>query len=116
MRRERGVATVQAVAVVALLALVAVGCLQVALVVGLRQRAAAAADLSALAASRASVEGDDPCAVAAEIARENGATLRDCVMDADVATITVGVESPHWSVGHWFSEQRARAVPVWYLG
>lgn len=115
MRREDGVATVQAVGIVALLAVLAFGCLQVALAVGLRQRAAAAADLAALAASRASVEGGDACGVAAEIARENGATLRDCQMAADVATVVVRADGPRWSVGRWASEQRARAVPAWYL-
>jgi len=115
VRRERGVATVQAIAVVALLAIVAFGALQVALVIGLRQRAAAAADLAALAASRASVEGDDPCAVAEEVARENGGRLRDCDMSADVATVRVRAQGPRWSLGRWATEQRARAAPSWYL-
>lgn len=115
MRRERGVATVHAVAVVALLALVAFGFLQFTFAVGLRQRAAAAADLAALAAARTSVEGGDPCEVAAEVARRNGGRLRECDMAADVATVTVRAEGSRWSVGRWASEQRARAAPAWYL-
>lgn len=115
MRPDRGSATVQAVAVVALLGLVAFTCLQVALAVSLRQRAAAAADLAALAATRASVEGEDPCGVAREAAAENGARLRQCRMDADVATVTARAVGPRWSIGRWMSDQRARAAPAWYL-
>lgn len=115
MRSERGAATIHAVAIVALLALVAFACLQLALAVGLRQRAAAAADLAALAASRASVEGAEPCDVARRIARDNGGILRTCRLDADVATVSVRVEGPRWSLGRWISEQRARAAPSWYL-
>lgn len=114
-RAERGSATVHALAVVALVCLVAFTCLQAAFAVALRQRAAAAADLAALAASRASVEGADPCAEARELARRNGARLRDCRMDADVATITVRAVGPRWTIGRWASEQRARAAPAWYL-
>lgn len=115
MRPERGSASVQALAVVALLGVVAFTCLQVALAVSLRQRAAAAADLSALAASRTSVEGGEPCGVAREVAAQNGARLRECRMDADVATVTARAVGPRWSIGRWMSDQRARAAPAWYL-
>lgn len=115
MRSERGAATVHAIAIVALLALVAFACLQIALVVGLKQRAAAAADLAALAASRASVEGQEPCDIAHRIARENGARLRDCTMDADVATVRVRATGSRWVIGRWMTDQRARAAPSWYL-
>jgi len=112
---ERGAASVHAVTVVTLLALVAATCLQVALVVGLRQRASAAADLAALAASRASVEGGDGCAAARRIARENGGRLRECRLDAAVATVSVRARGPRWLIGRWATEQRARAAPSWYL-
>ncbi|WP_078699462.1 Rv3654c family TadE-like protein [Aeromicrobium choanae] len=115
MRSDRGSATVQAAAVVALLSLVAFTCLQVALAVSLRQQAAAAADLSALAASRASVEGEEPCGVARSVAAGNGARLRACRMDADVATVTARAVGPRWWIGRWMSDQRARAAPAWYL-
>lgn len=108
-------ATAQAICVVALLAIIAFAGLQVALVIGLRQRAAAAADLAALAASRASVEGADPCRAAEQIAQDNGAQVRECRMDADVATVRVAARAPTWSLGRWVSEQRARAAPSWYL-
>lgn len=113
---DRGSATVQAIAVVALLSLLAFTFLQIALAVSLRQRAAAAADLAALAASRASVEGDgDPCVRARDVSEANGGRLRHCRMDADVATITVRATGPRWSIGRWTAEQRARAAPAWYL-
>ena len=115
MIRERGSATVHALGLTVLVCLVAFACLQVALAVSLRQRAAAAADLAALAASQASVEGRDPCAAARELARDNGARLRRCRMDADVATVTVRAAGPRWAIGRWAAEQRARAAPAWYL-
>lgn len=114
-RPEAGVATAHAVAVTALLALIAVGCLQLVTVVGLRQQAAAAADLAALAASRASAEGGDGCAAARRLARANGARVVGCRMDADVATVTVSVRSPTWAIGRWAATTRARAAPAWYL-
>lgn len=115
IRNEQGSATVQAVCVAALLALVAVTCLQAAVVIGLRQRAGTAADQAALAASRASVEGGDPCEVARQIAGLNGGDLRECRMDADVATVRVRVAGARWSFGRWAAEKRARAAPTWYL-
>ncbi|HPU13595.1 MAG TPA: flp pilus-assembly TadE/G-like family protein [Aeromicrobium sp.] len=111
----RGSASVQALSVVALLLLLAMVCLQAALVIGLRQKAAQAADLAALAASRTSVEGGEPCEVASTVAKENGATLRDCQMDADVATVKVRARAERWAIGNWSAEQRARAAPSWYL-
>lgn len=118
-RAERGSATVRALTVAVLLVVVAVAVLQIVLVIGLRQRAAAAADLAALAASRASVEGEDPCAAADAVARRNGGRLRDCRMDADVATVRVRAVTSRWLIddptGDWGTEQRARAAPAWYL-
>lgn len=114
-RGEQGSATVHALTVVVLVCFVAFACVQVAFAITLRQRAAAAADLSALAASRASVEGEDACAEARSLARRNGARVRTCRMDADVATVTVRAIGPRWTIGRWASEQRARAAPAWYL-
>lgn len=116
---ESGSATVRALTIAVLLVIVAVAAVQIVLVIGLRQRAAAAADLAALAASRASVEGADPCGAAARVAQRNGARLRDCRMDADVATVRVRAVTTHWLIGdpegRWGTEQRARAAPAWYL-
>lgn len=116
MRRdERGIATVYAVVVVSTLTLVAVVLMQLSALVGLRQRASAAADLAALAASRASSEGRDGCLAARSIARDNDADVVACRMDLEVATVTVRAVSPRWWGGQWSARSIARAAPVTYL-
>jgi len=115
MSGERGAATVWAAIAIAVLVLVGVIGLQAAQLIGLRHTASAAADLAALAGSRASLSGRDGCERAEAVARENDADLVDCRMDADVATVTARAESPRWWGGRWASEQRARAAPVSYL-
>lgn len=113
--RERGAATVHAATVAVLLVVVGVVLAQAAGLVQLQHRAAAAADLAALAGSRASAAGDDGCKVAADVARRNGARLVACRMDFDVATVTARTTSPRWWGGRWASEQRARAAPEAYV-
>ncbi|WP_166375878.1 Rv3654c family TadE-like protein [Aeromicrobium phragmitis] len=108
-------ATVSALVVGVLLLVLGVVGWQLAELIGLRHEARAAADLAALAGSQASVEGEDGCEAAREVARENDAILADCRMDADVATVTARAESPRWWGGRWAVEQRARAAPVSYL-
>ncbi|MFD1859463.1 hypothetical protein EHW97_07620 [Aeromicrobium camelliae] len=115
MRAERGVATVTAVVIGAVLVLLGVVGLQLAQLIGLRHEASAGADLAALAGSQASTEGDDGCEAARDVAEENGVALTACRMDADVATVTARAESPRWWGGRWAVEQRARAAPVSYL-
>ncbi len=115
MRAERGAVTVQAMAVAGLLLLVTLVVVQAAGLVQMRHRAAAAADLAALAASQASVAGRDGCAAAREVARRNGASLTRCRMDFDVATVAARISSPQWWGGRWAAEQRARAAPETYL-
>jgi secretion/DNA translocation related TadE-like protein len=112
---DRGAATVHAVSIGVLLVVVAVVLVQAVSLVQMRHRVAAAADLAALAASRASVAGDDGCRAAATVARRNGARLVACRMDFDVATVTARASSPPWWGGRWASEQRARAAPESYV-
>lgn len=112
---ERGAITVLAVVVAAGLILVGAVALQATALVQLRHQAAAAADLAALAASRAVVAGDDGCAVARQIARDNGARVSRCRLDEAVATITVRLESKRWWGQTWRIEQRARAAPASYV-
>jgi secretion/DNA translocation related TadE-like protein len=114
-RREAGAATVYAASVAVLLTTVALVVTQVAGLVRLKHSVAAAADLSALAASRASVNGDDPCDAATAIARRNGAKVLTCRMDFDVATITARGTSRSWWGHRWAFEQTARAAPDFYL-
>ena len=66
-----------------------------------RQRAAAAADLGALAGAPAAARSaSDACRSAAWVVRSNGATLRGCdVLDGDVR-ITVSV-APRGSFSRW---------------
>lgn len=115
MTRESGSATVHAMVVSVVVVTVAIVVIQLAVLVRLRHEMAAAADLAALAGSRASANGDDGCAAARLVAAENGAELVACRMDYDVATVTArGVSSPWW--GHrWQAEQRARAAPADYV-
>jgi secretion/DNA translocation related TadE-like protein len=113
--KDRGAAAVHAMTVAVVLVLVALLVVQAAGLVRMRHRVAAAADLAALAASQASVEGQDGCRAARSIARRNGARLTECRMDYDVATVTARASSPPWWGGRWATEQRARAAPASYL-
>jgi secretion/DNA translocation related TadE-like protein len=115
IRRERGAVTVHAMTIAILLLVVTLVLLQAAALIRLRHRVAAAADLSALAASQASVAGDDGCVAARTIARANEAEVVRCRMDYDVATVTVRAVSRPWWSSTWAAEQRARAAPESYL-
>jgi secretion/DNA translocation related TadE-like protein len=114
-RREHGAATAYAASIAVLLTTAALVVTQVAGLVRLKHSVAAAADLSALAASRASVDGDDACAAAAAIAQRNGARVVTCRMDFDVATITARGVSRAWWGHRWAFNQKARAAPEFYL-
>lgn len=115
-RSEAGAATAYAASIAVLLTTVALALTQMAGLVRLRHSVAAAADLSALAASRASVNGDHGCEAATAIARRNGARMLTCRMDFDVATITARGTSRTWWGHRWAFEQKARAAPTFYLG
>ncbi len=97
------------------LCVVAVLLTQVATVVRLKHQAASAADLAALAGSRASLGGRDGCEAADQVARRNGATLLSCRMDLDVATVTAGGRTPSWWGHRWTFEVAARAAPDFYV-
>lgn len=117
MRRhaDRGAITVHAAAVAALLVVAALLLTEMAGLVRLRHRVAAAADLAALAASQASVRGDEACPVARQVADRNDASVLVCRMDYDVATITARGTSRTWWGHRWAFEQKARAVPDYYV-
>lgn len=114
-RSDRGAVTVYAATVAMLLVVAALIVTEMAGLVRLRHRVAAAADLSALSASQASVGGEDPCAEARRIAARNGAEVLTCRMDYDVATITARATSRTWWGHRWAFEQKARAAPDYYL-
>ncbi len=115
MKGERGAVTVYAASAAVMLTLLALVMTQVAGLVRLKHSVASAADLAALAASRASVAGEDGCDVAADLVQRNDARLVSCRMDYDVATVTAGGTSTSWWGHRWSFEQKARAAPDHYL-
>lgn len=106
--------TVSLVGVVAALALVLVGALDVARAITLAHQARGAADLAALAAASAVVGGAaaaEGCAAAARVVASNGARLTACRVGVD-GSVSVGVTvtSAHpWSRS---ATGLARAGPV----
>jgi secretion/DNA translocation related TadE-like protein len=59
-----------------------------------QRRAAAAADLAALAGASALQWGREPCTEAREAALRNGASLLGCRQDGPKVRVTAGVRSP----------------------
>ena len=114
-RREQGSVTAHAAWVVAGLCVVAVVLAQVATVVRVRHQVASAADLAALAGSRASLAGDDGCAAAREVARRNQVRLVRCRMDLDVTTVRAQQATAPWWGRRWGFEIDARAAPEFYV-
>lgn len=108
--REEGAALVASLALVVVLVVVTLLGGVVADLLAARQRAAAAADLGALAgAPAAQVSEVDACAAATWVVRENGATLRACaVVDGDVRLTASARPRAPWS--RWLSELLGGAV------
>ena len=115
MTSEKGSVTVHAIWLATALLVLALVMLEAASLIGVRHRAAAAADLAALAGSRAAVNGHDGCAAARASARANGAELVTCRMDYDVATVTARVVSRRWWGHRWSADVPARAAPDFYF-
>ncbi|MFI8499046.1 Rv3654c family TadE-like protein [Streptomyces sp. NPDC085524] len=108
MSRDRGSATVWAVLVVAVLGAVFGGVLLLGQAVVARHRAAAAADLAALAAAASWAHGPGPaCAAAVRVAGAQGARLSGCVLEGEVAEVTARV-----AAGPFDPAIRARAGPA----
>lgn len=87
---ERGVATVYAVGLVAVLVVASVLLTLVASLFVGRREAEKAADLAALAGAQAHQAGADGCAAARERAEQNGAAVTSCALDG--ADVLVEVE------------------------
>lgn len=112
-RSERGSGTVYAVAMIGVLAVLAAGTTLVAKAHVAYQRAAAAADLGALAGARALVDGTgDPCYAAAQIVQRNGAQLTGCAIEGETVVIDSTVAVSLGSFGLKDATARARAGPV----
>jgi len=114
-RADRGSITAHAVWVGAALCAVAGIMAQVAVAVRLHHQASSAADLAALAGSRAATAGRDGCAAARDVALRNDARLVHCRMDLGVATVTARRETDRWWGRAWTFEVDARAAPADYV-
>ncbi len=116
MSGERGAVTIYAVVIGSLLGMVAMVIVQASTLVRLQHEVTKAADLSALAATQASVRGGDGCAAAKDLAHRNHARLVRCRMDFDVASVTTRGESRSVWGKHFGFERKARAAPLDYVG
>jgi secretion/DNA translocation related TadE-like protein len=90
---DAGAVTIWLVGFAGLVALTLVAAMLVAAASAARQRAEAAADLSALAAAAAALRGADPCPTAATVAAADGARLVSCSLDGE-ARVTVSTAVP----------------------
>lgn len=92
---DRGAAAVLVLALAGLLSLVGATTSAVAAVAVARQRAAAVADLAALAGAQHALEGQAvACGWAARVADESAAALRSCRLDGDVVAVVSLVRPP----------------------
>ena len=110
---EAGVAGVLVLAVAAVLALVGMLSTGLAAVAVARQRAAAVADLAALAAAARVLDGSAvACDRAEDVARRNGGRLTGCRWDGDRVEVVAEVR-PAGPLGRLgVASARARAGPV----
>ncbi|APU41121.1 Rv3654c family TadE-like protein [Streptomyces sp. TN58] len=107
MSRDRGSATVWAALTATVLGAVFAGVLLLGQAVVARHRAAAAADLAALAAAATWAHGpDDACAAAHRVARAQGAEVSGCRLGGEVAEVEARV-----AAGSFTPRIRARAGP-----
>lgn len=109
-REESGAAVPVAVGLVGVLMSLTVAGVAGGQVLVTQRRAAAAADLAALAAAVADQHGAEPCAAARAVAGAGGATVRACGHSGD--HVRVVVEVPVRLVGRTFAiPARAEAGP-----
>lgn len=112
-RGERGSSTVVVAGLISLLCVIGTAVLVIGMARTARHQAEAAADLAALAAASALLEGDAaPCAAAGEIAARNDASLTGCTIEGQTVqvTVSVAVNLGRWGIGE--AQARARAGPV----
>ncbi|MCY0926931.1 flp pilus-assembly TadE/G-like family protein [Streptomyces sp. H27-H1] len=105
--RDRGSATVWGVVVATVLVAVFGGVLLLGQAVVSRHRAAAAADLAALAAAASWSHGPEAaCATAVRVAVAQGALITECVVTGEVAEVTARAPA-----GPFGPKLRSRAGP-----
>lgn len=107
---EDGVATVVALAMIAVLVFVAIASAGAVGLVLAQRRAQGAADLAALAAAQALLAGNDPCGAGRLIAERHDVSLHDCAVAGTAVLLTVEVALPKAFAGRTV-RARARAGP-----
>lgn len=90
-RTDRGSATIFAAAISLLLVMAATAAVIIVAVVLASHRAHSAADLAALAAATAQVEGSGPCSAARANALANGAEVMRCQVSGEESSFVVAV-------------------------
>lgn len=108
---ERGSASVLVIAVIAVVLAATGVAVTLAQVAVARHRAAAAADLAALAGAASPITRD-ACAAAGEIAARNEAQLTSCTWDDGTVTVVVTVRSRIPGRADGVVTARARAGPA----
>lgn len=110
---ERGVATVMVLSLAAVLVLFGAVASALAAVAVARQRAASAADLSALAAAAVTLEGPEvACDRARRLASRTGARVSSCSVEGDVVRVVAEVRPPGAIGRLGTASAQARAGPV----
>jgi secretion/DNA translocation related TadE-like protein len=110
--RDRGSATLPAIACLGVLLLVGAALGVTTAMVRAHRSAQSAADLAALAAASAVARGGDPCAAAAGLAERNGARLAGCSIEGREVQVLVTVPGPHWLGERSDLSAQARAGPA----
>jgi secretion/DNA translocation related TadE-like protein len=111
-RSDRGIGTTLALSMCGVLLTVGYIVSGVVAMAATQHRAAAAADLSALAGAGAAQHRHPACEAASEVAAANGARLVSCQEVAGVVTVKVAAASPPLLGRRWESVHIARAGPV----
>lgn len=111
--KDRGSGTLYVAAVISILSALAAGAVILGKAHVAHGRAAAAADLAALAAAQVLLDGSgDPCARADAIAARNRARVDSCVIEGETVVVSASVPVELGSLGVLTASARARAGPV----
>lgn len=107
---EAGSATIWAVGLICLLAVLAVGIGLLGGALSAKARAQTGADFAALAAAQAHFYGtaNTPCTVATQVARENAVSLDSCILSARDVQVSVRIKT----VFNWQLKAHSRAGPA----
>ena len=109
---ERGSATVHATVLIGLLTTLALIAASATGLVTAHRRAAAAADLAALAGASALQQGQSGCPVAGRLARANGSRMVGCQRGGEVLTVEVEIAVDSLFGRSFVLRGKARAGPA----